>query len=217
MRRAAALALILAFGAPTGATGETDVGTTDALRRAGLVPVRDVSPGLVLDIRYATRDNFTGRPLSGYCNPWALLRPDAARALGRVQRRLAADGDGLKVFDAYRPARGTRSMVRWAQRSGNEHLLNGYIARRSNHNRGSAVDLTLLKKGRAAGMGTAYDSFSPRAATRNAGGLVLRNRLRLARAMEAEGFRNYSREWWHFDFPPLSGAARLDVPLCTGR
>jgi D-alanyl-D-alanine dipeptidase len=62
-------------------------------------------------------------------------------------------------------------------------------------------------------MGTRFDSFSTRAHTINATGDTLRNRLRLKRAMEREGFRNYRREWWHYDYPPLTGATLLDVPL----
>ena len=151
--------------------------------------------------------------LPGYCEPLAYLRPAPARALARVQRALRRDGLGLLVLDAYRPARATRAMVRWAQRTGRSRLLNGYIARRSNHNRGAAIDLTIARDGHPIEMGTRYDSFSSRAATLNATGAVLRNRLRLKRAMEREGFRNYSREWWHYDYPPLTGARLLDVTL----
>lgn len=180
------------------------------LRRAGLVELRDVR----LDLRYATRDNFTGRRLPGYCEAQAWLRPVAARALRRADRRLAPRGLALKVYDAYRPARATRAMVRWARRTGNEHLLDGWIARRSNHNRGAAVDVTLVRRrdGRELRMGTRYDTFTPRSRTRAVRGAALRNRLRLVRTLEAHGFRNYSGEWWHFDHPG-AGGTRLDVPI----
>jgi D-alanyl-D-alanine dipeptidase len=170
-------------------------------------------------LRFVTRRNFTGRRLPGYCRPWAYLRRDAARALARVQSRLRRARLGLKVYDAYRPARATRAMVRWALRTGRSRLLSqGYIARRSNHNLGAAVDLTLVRarSGRELDMGTAYDAFTVRSHTRNARGLALRNRLRLTRAMEREGFRNYRREWWHYDFAS-PGARRLDLTLgCDG-
>ena len=151
--------------------------------------------------------------LPGYCGEHAFLRRRAARALGRVQAKLGEDGLALRVHDAYRPARATRAMVRWAKRTGNEHLLNGYIARRSNHSRGVAVDVTLVRGERALDMGNAYDSFSSRSATTSVSGKPLRNRLRLRSAMEAQGFRNYAREWWHYDYPADARAVALDIPL----
>ncbi len=198
----AALVLLLA-AAPAAAAGP--------LSEAGLVSVRTHAKDIRLDVRYATRDNFTGRRLPGYCKPIAVIRRQPARALGRVQRRLKRSGFGLIVYDAYRPARATRAMVRWAQRSGNEWVLSqGYVARRSNHNRGAAIDVTLvnLETGRPLDMGTRYDAFTTRSHTANARGRALRNRLRLKRAMEAFGFRNYRREWWHYDFPKETGPAR---------
>jgi D-alanyl-D-alanine dipeptidase len=185
------------------------------LDRAGLADLRDHAPELVVDLRYATEANFTGARLPGYCAQEPFLRRRAARALGRAQKGLRADGLGLIVLDAYRPSRASRAMVRWAKRTGREHLLNGWIAARSNHNRGAAVDVTLvrLETGRPLGMGTEYDTFSSKSATAAVGGKPLRNRLRLKRALEAEGFRNYRREWWHFDFPAELGAPRIDIAL----
>ena len=185
------------------------------LDRAGMADLRDHAPELAVDLRYATDQNFTGERLPGYCVAEPFLRRRAARALGRAQRRLREDGLGLIVLDAYRPARASRAMVRWAKRTGREHLLNGWIAARSNHNRGAAVDVTLvrLESGRRLTMGTEYDAFTSKSATTAVGGKALRNRLRLKRALEAEGFRNYRREWWHYDFPAELGAPRLDVAL----
>ena len=118
------------------------------LTRASLIDVHTYAPDISLDLRYATRDNFTRAVLPGYCKPIAVLRKPAAQALGRVQRRLRKQGLGLLVYDAYRPARATRAMVRWAQRSGNEWVLTqGYVARRSNHNQGAAVDGTAQRSG----------------------------------------------------------------------
>jgi D-alanyl-D-alanine dipeptidase len=203
---AAAIALLL----PAVAAAPASAGR---LERAGLVDVTAKAPTIELDLRYATERNFTGAVLPGYCKPLAYARPAPARALARVQRALRRGGLGLLVLDAYRPARATRAMVRWAQRTHRTWLLNGYIARRSNHNRGAAVDLTLVRDGHPVTMGTRFDSFSSRARTLNATGATLHNRLRLKRAMEREGFRNYSREWWHYDYPPLVNAPLLDVPL----
>jgi zinc D-Ala-D-Ala dipeptidase len=204
LRTLCVAALALAAATPTAATA-------GPLSDAGLISVRTHAKDIRLDIRYATRDNFTGRRLPGYCKPIAVIRRTPARALARVQRRLRRQGLGLLVHDAYRPARATRAMVRWAERTGNEWTLNqGYIARRSNHNRGAAIDVALvrLSDGRPLTMGTKYDAFTTRSHTRNARGQALRNRLTLKRAMEAFGFRNYRREWWHYDFPKESGPPR---------
>jgi len=179
-----------------------------------LVNVRRVDRTIRADIRYATSHNFTGRRLPGYERPRAMLRPSAAAALGRVQARLRTEGLGLKIFDAYRPVRATLAMVDWAERSGNRWVLDqGYVARRSGHNLGITVDLTLvdLRSGRELAMGTPFDTFSEAAHTANATGEVMENRMRLKRAMEAEGFVNYDQEWWHYRMagdPPA-----LDVPL----
>jgi zinc D-Ala-D-Ala dipeptidase len=179
-----------------------------------LVDVRQVDPTIRVDVRYATPHNFTGQRLPGYDAHIALLRPEAAAALARVQRRLREEGLGLKVFDAYRPVRATLAMVDWAERTGNRWVLDqGYVARESGHNRGNTVDLTLVRlgSGRELPMGTPYDTFSEAAHTANATGQVRENRMKLVRAMEAEGFVNYDKEWWHFRLP---GAARpLDHPL----
>ena len=192
-----------------------EAGFRTQLERRGLADVRDRAGAVQVDLRYATEENFTGARLPGYCTAEPFLRARAARALARAEAGLNADGLGLRILDAYRPARASRAMVRWAERTGREHLLNGWIAARSNHNRGAAVDLTLvrLESGRALSMGTAYDTFSSKSATTAVSGKPLRNRLRLRRALEAEGFRNYRREWWHYDFPSELGAPRLDIAL----
>ena len=204
---AAAVALLAAAPA--------DAGFRKQLGAAGMADVTGYAPGIVVDMQYATEHNFTGARLPGYCEPLAFLRRRAARALGRAQMRLAEDGLGLRVLDAYRPARASRAMVRWAVRAGRPELLDGYIARRSNHNRGVAVDLTpiRLETGRSLDMGTKFDAFSTRAWTANASGKPLRNRLRLRAAMEASGFRNYRREWWHYDYGGDPRAPSIDVPL----
>jgi D-alanyl-D-alanine dipeptidase len=187
---------------------------TPETRRAGLVDVHRFGPGIELELAYRTRDNLTGRRLPGYCREWALLLEPAARDLGRVQRHLRRRGLGLLVLDAYRPARASRALVRWARRSGQPELVGTYIAERSRHNTGSAVDLTLVRArdGRRLRMGSGYDELGPRAHTLNASGRALRNRLVLERAMERFGYTGYWREWWHFEHRVL-GARHLDLTL----
>jgi zinc D-Ala-D-Ala dipeptidase len=194
-----------------------DLAGSPAHRRAGLVDVHRYAPGIALDITYAGKDNITGRRLPGYCEAWALMLDPAARDLGRVQRYLRRRNRGLLILDAYRPARATRALVRWAERTGRGHLVGTYIARRSRHNLGSAVDLTLVRAsdGKRLRMGR-YDALGPGAHTFDAAGAVLRNRLALKNAMERFGFTNYWREWWHYEHR-LTGTTYLDLPLGCGK
>ena len=184
----------------------------DAVAETLLVDVRSRDSTIRVEARYATSNNFTGKRLPGYEAPRALLRREAAAALVRVQARLRPKGLGLLVYDGYRPVRATLAMVDWARRTGRGDLLQqGYIASRSRHNLGLAVDLTLaeLGAGDEVDMGTPFDTFSEAAHTANAEGQVLRSRQTLVRAMEAEGFRNYDQEWWHFSYP-VEGALPFD-------
>ena len=184
-----------------------------------LADVRALDSTIVVSLRYATPDNFTGAPLPGYGANRALLRREAAAALARVQRALADSGWSLQVWDAYRPVRATLAMVEWTRRAGREDLLrDGYIASRSRHNLGLAIDLTIVEKGTGAelDMGTAFDTFTLGAHTANASGEPARNRARLVNAMEAEGFVNYDQEWWHFSFPVVQ-PLRFDVPITAAR
>jgi len=188
--------------APPVNTVETAI-ASDATADSLLVDVREVDPTIVVEMRYATPNNFTGAPLPGYLANRAFLRREAAAALGRVQGRLRTEGLSLKVFDAYRPVRATLAMVDWTQRVNRPDLLaDGYIASRSRHNLGLAIDLTLIEltSGRELEMGTPFDTFSSAAHTANASGEPAANRQKLKRAMEAEGFTNYDQEWWHFSF-----------------
>jgi D-alanyl-D-alanine dipeptidase len=187
----------------------------DAAAETLLVDIRSRDSTIRVDARYATSNNFTGKPLPGYDAPRALLRREAAAALARVQSRLRSEGLGLLVYDGYRPVRATLAMVDWAKRTGREDLLHqGYIARRSRHNLGLAVDLTLveLRTGVALDMGTPFDTFAEAAHTANAEGRVRRNRQILVRAMEAEGFSNYDQEWWHFSYL-VEGALPFDMDI----
>jgi D-alanyl-D-alanine dipeptidase len=207
---------------PTMGRGQTPSVNTDPVAiapdseaRRLLVDVRSQDSTIRVEARYATSQNFTGAPLPGYEANVVLLRREAAEALARVQHRLATGGLGLKVFDGYRPVRATEAMVAWAERTGHENLLtDGYIASRSRHNLGLAVDLTLveLTSGFELPMGTRFDTFSDSAHTANATGRVRSYRQLLVRVMESEGFRNYEREWWHFLFE-LPDAKAFDIPV----
>lgn len=200
--------------APPVNTAETEV-APDAVADTLLADVRSLDSTIVVELRYATPNNFTGAPLPGYLANRAYLRREAAAALGRVQRDLHPQGLGLKVFDAYRPVRATLAMVDWTARVNRSDLLkDGYIASRSRHNLGLAIDLTLidLATGRELEMGTPFDTFSAAAHTANALGEPASNRQKLKAAMEREGFVNYDQEWWHFSFN-VPNPVRFDRPI----
>lgn len=200
--------------APPVDTGELPTGTAadaDSL----LVDVQRLAPAIRVDMRYRDGGNFTGAPLPGYDGNRAYLRREAASALARVQRRLEADGLTLLVWDAYRPVRASVAMVDWTRRVGREDLIrDGYIAARSRHNLGVAIDLTLADTatGRPLDMGTEFDTFSTAAHTDSATGAVMANRERLRRAMAAEGWQNYPQEWWHYSYQ-VERPLRFDVPV----
>ena len=180
-----------------------------------LVDLRTLDSSIVVDMRYRGTDNFTGASLPGYQANRAFLHRDAARAFARVQRSLASQGLGLKVFDAYRPVRATLAMVAWTRRVGRESLVrDGYISDRSRHNLGVAVDCTLIDRvtGREFDMGTPFDTFTSAAHTANATGIVAENRARFVAAMKSEGFANYDQEWWHYSFV-VANARRFDVVI----
>jgi D-alanyl-D-alanine dipeptidase len=200
--------------APPVNTAETEI-APDAVADTLLVNVQSVDPTIVVELRYATANNFTGAPLPGYQANRAYLRREAGAALARVQRDLKPRGLSLKVFDAYRPVRATLAMVDWTERVHRPDLLkDGYIASRSRHNLGLAIDLTLidLVTGQELQMGTPFDTFSAAAHTANAGGLAAVNRQKLKAAMEAEGFLNYDQEWWHYSFN-VPNPLRFDRPI----
>ncbi len=193
-------------GIPSGTTADADT---------LLVDVQSLDSTIRVDLRYRTADNFTGAPLPGYDGNRALLHRDAAAALARVQAHLREQGLSLLVYDAYRPVRATQAMVAWAERVQRSDLItDGYIADRSRHNLGVAIDCTLvdLATGAPLDMGTPYDTFDASAHTANARGEVAERRLRFVTAMAREGFVNYDREWWHYSYA-VSPVLRFDVPV----
>lgn len=162
-----------------------------------LVEVKKVIPNIVLDIRYATTNNFTGQKL--YEHDRTFLRRAVAEHLSAAQREFNKMGLGLKIYDAYRPLSVQRKM--WAI-----YPHEGYVAnpaKGSRHNRGAAVDVTLvdLRTGKELPMPSGYDEFSERAHRNYTGASAdeLRNRELLERVMEKHGFKGLFTEWWHFD------------------
>ena len=109
----------------------------------------------------------------------------------------------------------TLAMVAWTERTSQTWLLDsGYIARRSRHNQGVAVDLTLvdLHSGVEIPMGTPFDTFGDAAHTANATGAVKQSREHLVEVMASEGFTNYTMEWWHFWYV-VEGPVPFDLAI----
>jgi CubicO group peptidase (beta-lactamase class C family)/D-alanyl-D-alanine dipeptidase len=180
---------------------EADPPQEAGLRRApDLVDLQEAVPGLVFDVRYATTNNFLGAAL--YPEPRAFLQRPAAAALARVQAELAAEGYDLLIHDAYRPWHVTQMF--WDATPVEFRHFVADPREGSRHNRGCAVDLTLVERasGRPVEMPGGYDEFSARSAPEYPGGTSLQRWRRdlLRTAMERQGFRVYEWEWWHFDF-----------------
>jgi len=173
---------------------------TGPSRQSDLVDLATLDPTIRFDIRYATTNNFMGTPM--YSQARAFLQRPAAEALLRAHRALAAHGLGLLIHDAYRPWYVTKMF--WDTTPDSARVFVADPSRGSRHNRGAAVDLTIYDRrtGRPLQMVSGYDEFSPRAYPDYPGGTSRQrfDRELLRRVMEAEGFRVFEAEWWHFDY-----------------
>jgi zinc D-Ala-D-Ala dipeptidase len=177
-----------------------------------MVDLKKTVPGIVLDLRYGTRNNFTKTVLYASA-PTTFMRLQPAQALTRVQQALAVRGYGIKVFDAYRPHAATRKM--WELVKDERYVANP--AKGSNHNRGLAIDLTLihLSTGKELDMGTGFDNFTDTAhhsftALSNS---ILENRKLLKKLMEEQGFKSFDTEWWHYSWSNDRNYEVLDINL----
>ena len=178
-----------------------------------LVELTRLEPGIKLEIRYATTNNFLGARF--YDEPRAFLQRPAAEAVVRAHRALRQQGYGLLIYDGYRPWYVTKMF--WDATPLDRRWLVADPAMGSRHNRGSAVDLTLyeLATGRPVEMPSTYDESTDRAYAEYPGGTTRQrwHRALLRRAMEAEGFGANLREWWHFDHATWRSYAITNVPF----
>jgi len=199
-------------------------GGASAAMPRDFVRLADVVPGVVEDIRYATPENFTGRPVPGYRAPRCWLRREVAEALAAVQRDAEAAGLTLVVYDCYRPQRATKAFIAWAGDAADQarkatyypdidkaRLFElGYIAKASAHSTGTAVDIGFVGKD----FGTPFDLFDEASATKfpEIEAQARQNRETLLALMERHGFINLPQEWWHFSLP-LPDAEPSDVEI----
>jgi len=175
-----------------------------------LCDIRKVDPSIQVDLRYAHRDNFLKEAI--YPVNRCLLRTDVAERLARVQRRLVAQGFGLRMWDCYRPQSVQQRM--WELVPDPRYVADPSVG--SKHSRASAVDVTLVdRQGNPVPMPTKHDDFSERARRdyTNLPAPALKNRQILEEAMSAEGFIPLPTEWWHFDDPNWASAPLLDQPF----
>ena len=184
-------------------------------RKSELVELNVLDPTLKLDIRYATSNNFVGRPV--YKQARAFLQRPAAEALVRVNKAIAKQGLGLLIFDGYRPWYVTK--IFWEVTPDDKREFVADPAKGSRHNRGCAVDLTLydLKTELPVKMPSEFDEMTERShpdykcATPEA----QKSRDLLRAAMEAEGFKVYENEWWHFDYKDWNLYPILDTSFAA--
>ncbi|MCS3737440.1 M15 family metallopeptidase [Mucilaginibacter dorajii] len=176
-----------------------------------LVEIVKYIPSVVLDIRYATANNFMHRRM--YPQAKAYARLPVVLALQQVEADLKTRGLGLKIFDAYRPYAIT---VKFYETTADTN----FVAKPwfgSKHNRGCAIDLTLidLKSGKELDMPTGFDSFSKKASANYPGAspLQIANRELLKTIMHAHGFTVLPTEWWHYDFDGWRDYQLLDIPF----
>ena len=182
----------------------------------GFVFIDEAVPGVRWDSKYATWDNFTGKPVDGYLVNRIVGTTALADALTRARDEAASRGFGLLLWDGYRPQRATERFIQWSEEPEDgakkqRHYPNiernqmfdlGYVAARSGHSRGSTVDLTIfhLQSGELADMGGDHDvmdEISHHGAT-GVTAVQTTNREHLLQIMEGSGFNRYDEEWWHY-------------------
>lgn len=178
--------------------------------------VDELVPGIRWDAKYATWDNFTGKPVDGYAANRIVGTTALCDALARARETAAAHGFGVLLWDGYRPQRAVDDFLRWSRqpedgRTKPRHYPNiergemfelGYVAAQSGHSRGSTVDLTLfdLSTGELVAMGGDHDLMDS-VSHHDAVGIretEARNRRHLRSIMESSGFSSYATEWWHY-------------------
>ncbi len=175
-----------------------------------LVDITKLDSTIAVELKYATKDNFLGDTL--YSANICLLRRAVAERLVKVHQSLRQKGLGLKIWDGYRPLSVQKKM--WKKLPDPKFVADPQ--RGSNHNRGAAVDVTLVDlEGNELEMPTDFDDFSEKArgAYPNVSEQAKQNRTILQDAMKAQGFLTISSEWWHFNDRDCKKYSILDIPL----
>jgi len=184
----------------------------------GFVYIDEIIPDVTIELRYFSDHNFIGKPIDGYKSQKAIMSKKSVLALKEVQLELAKYGFGIKIYDSYRPQRAVDHFVRWAKviddtltksefypKVDKKDLFKkGFIASKSGHSRGSTVDLTIinLKSKKKLDMGSNFDYFGKLSwiISNDITDEQQAHRALLQIVMQKHGFKNYSKEWWHFTF-----------------
>jgi D-alanyl-D-alanine dipeptidase len=176
-----------------------------------IVPLRNIDSTIVTDVRYATTNNFTGKIL--YSTNKVYLRKVVAVALSKAQKDFMKNYNlRIKIYDGYRPLSVQKKM--WEILPDSRYVANPKNG--SRHNRGAAVDITLVDSaGNELDMGTEFDNFTERAHSdyRNLTPLQKKNRILLHSVMKQHGFIPLDTEWWHFDYKGWKNFSILDFPI----
>ena len=176
-----------------------------------MIELKTLIPNIVYELRYATTNNFVKRAMYPVTTNCTFLRSPAAMALRNVQTELNTQGLGLKIFDAYRPYSVTVKF--WELIKDERYVANP--AKGSGHNRGLAVDLTIieLSTGKELDMGTEFDNFTDTAhhTFTSLSPTVLNNRKLLKEVMLKHGFQLFETEWWHYYWPNNRNYEVLDL------
>ena len=204
--------IFLTTGMTRKAWGETKAGASayPSGKAADLVDIKEVNPRVVVDMKYASEDNFTKRKL--YDSNTCFLRKPTAVKLDAVQKELEKMNLGLKVWDCYRPL--AVQWIFWKILPDERYVANPETG--SRHNRASAVDLTLVdSRGKELQMPTGFDDFSSRADHhyRDLPAEAIRNRELLKSLMEKAGFISLPEEWWHYDDENWMQFDLMDIPF----
>ena len=182
-----------------------------AQRPSDLVDIQKINADIQLDIRYATKNNFLGKAVYPQCR--CFVRYAVAVRLDSIQKELEQIGLGLKIFDGFRPIVIQKKM--WEVMPDSRYVANPYDGG-SRHNRGAAVDISLVDSGgKELDMPTDFDDFSQTAhhSYQNLSTTKKRNRWILRTIMEKYGFSPISSEWWHYDLKNWQEFDIIDVPL----
>ena len=195
------------YGLPVVRKGKSYMLTIQADKNKQMVALKNYVFPLTTEWKYATKNNFTNAIL--YTNPQAYVRLEAAKALQQIQNELKLAGIALKFYDAYRPYHVTKQM--WQIVPDDRYAANP--AKGSGHNRGTAVDVTLIDiaSGMELDMPTVYDDFTEKAhhSYQNLSLSVLKNRALLKNIMVKHGFIALDTEWWHYYLP--NAAQRFEL------
>ena len=197
----------------------------------GFVYLSDINSSIIVDLKYYSSNNFTGKFVEGYNSNKAILTKEAAVALSNAQDDLNKIGYSLILYDAYRPQSAVDFFVKWSLNINDTIYKNtyypnikkselfklGYIAYKSGHSRGSTVDVSLveIESKKEIDMGTIFDYFGVESHTffNNLSKKQKLNRLLLYEAMSNNGFKNYSKEWWHFTLENEPFQKYFDFPV----